>query len=239
MPKRFNGCIFELQTKIFCNHCTTSQDGNIFQHSLATVTKTWCFNSHYIKGTTNLVKNQCWQSFTIHIICNDQERTVGFQNTFQQWQNLLNVRNFLVCNQDIRVVQISHHFFTICHHVLRQVATVKLHSFYDIQLCFHTLGLFDSDNAIVANFFHSFRDVFTDFFATRRNGSNLSNRFLVRNWNRSFFQSADSSRNCCFNSAADTDWVGTRSHVFNPFADDSLGQYSSSRCSVSSDIVGL
>ena len=187
LSKCFNGRILEFQSEIFCNDCSTCQDGNIFQHSLTTITKAWCFNSYNVESPTNLVKNKCWQSFAIYIICNDQKRTVGFQDAFQQWQNFLNVRNFLVCNQNIRVVQISHHFFTVCYHVLRQVATVKLHSFYNIQLSFHPFGLFDSDNPVVANFFHSFRDVFTDFLATRRNGSNLSNRFFVRNWNSSFF----------------------------------------------------
>ncbi len=59
------------------------QDGNVFQHSLAAVTETPGFNCHYIERTTNLVKNQCWQSFTIHIICNNQERTVVFKMFLQ------------------------------------------------------------------------------------------------------------------------------------------------------------
>ncbi len=61
--------------------CSTCQDGNIFQRG-ATITKAWCFDSYNVESPTNLVKNKRWQSFAIYIICNDQKRTVGFQDAF-------------------------------------------------------------------------------------------------------------------------------------------------------------
>ncbi len=102
-------------------------------------------NCHYIEGTTNLLRTITVKLHPSIIICNNQERRL-VSKMFQIMAEISECCNFLVCNQDKALSRIRHHFFTIRHHILRQVATVKLHSFYDIQPYRIPLDFFDSDN---------------------------------------------------------------------------------------------
>ena len=68
---------------------------------------------------------------------------------------LLNVGYLLIGNEDIGVVEYCFHLVGISYHICGGIAPVKLHTFHDIQLCLHGLGLFNGDYAVVADLFHS------------------------------------------------------------------------------------
>jgi crossover junction endodeoxyribonuclease RuvC len=48
-----------------------------------------------------------------------------------------------------------YHFLGIGDKIRRQVTAVKLHTFYNIQFGFQTFGIFNRNNAFIADFFHS------------------------------------------------------------------------------------
>jgi hypothetical protein len=55
------------------------------------------------------------------------------------------------------------HLFRVGDEVGRQIATVELHAFDDIEFEFEALGFFDGDHAFLADLFHRFGDLVTDF----------------------------------------------------------------------------
>ena len=231
--------ILEFQTKIFCDDCSACQNGDIFQHRLATVTKAWRLHCYDIECSTDFVENQGRQGLTIHIIRNDEKRSIRLENFFQKRKNVLDVGNLFICNENEWIFQIRHHFFIVCYHILGEVAAIKLHPFYHFQLCFHTAGFFDGNDTIFTHALHGFRNVVSYFFRTGRYGRYLGDSFLIGNGLGDGLQFFHCCCDCLFNPAANTDRVGSGSHIFQAFANDGLGQNSCGGRSVSCDVIGF
>ena len=98
------------------------------------------------------------QRFAFNVFSNDHQRTTSLGNGFQNRQQLADVGDFLVDQQDVRVVQISGHGFRLVDEIGRQVAAVKLHAFNNRQLVFQTGTFFNGDNAFFTNAVHGFGD---------------------------------------------------------------------------------
>ncbi len=81
---------------------------------------------------------------------------------FQKREQILNVGNFLVGYQDIRLVIDDFHFGGVRHHISGDVAAVELHAFDDLEFRAHGLGFFDGDHAVVGNGFHGIGDFHAD-----------------------------------------------------------------------------
>src|SRR5699024_2115363 len=61
------GGVFQGQANFFGNDLATGQDGDVVEHSLATVTEAWSLDGNRLEGATNLVDNQGCQGFALNI----------------------------------------------------------------------------------------------------------------------------------------------------------------------------
>ncbi len=66
----------------------------------------------------------------------------------------MKARDFLVADEDARILELSDHFLRVGDEVGRQVAAVELHSFDHVERRFGPFGLLDCDDAFLAYFFH-------------------------------------------------------------------------------------
>ena len=89
------------------------------------------------------------------IFCNDKKSSTRLNHLFKEWKDILDIRNLLVCNKDVWFVKNCFHLIHICTHICRKVTTVELHTFYEVEFCFHSSRFFNCDNTICSNFFHS------------------------------------------------------------------------------------
>src|SRR5690606_8441063 len=172
----FDRGFFQRHTGFFRNHGTASQDGDVFQHGFATVAETRCFNGSGFQDAADVVHNQRCQGFAFNVFCDDQQRTARFGHLFQDRQQITDVADFLVENQNIWIFQGRNLFVLVVDEVRRQVATVKLHTFNDVQLVVQRFAVFNSDHAFFAYFVHGIgNDVADRAVAVGRDGTNLGN----------------------------------------------------------------
>src|SRR3546814_2930698 len=68
----------------------------------------------------------------------------------------------LLVDQDIRILKLDRHLFRVGDEIRRQIAAIELHAFDDIKLEFETLGLFDGDDAFLADLLHRLGDLLAD-----------------------------------------------------------------------------
>src|SRR5690606_2985430 len=114
------------------------------------------------------------QCFTVYILSNDQQRSARLSHWLQHRKQFLHGRDLFVVDQDIRIIQFCFHFFGVGGEVWRQVASVKLHTFYSFHFGFCSFGFFHSDHTVFAYFFHRISDHVTDLFVVvGRDGTNL------------------------------------------------------------------
>ena len=49
--------VLQLNSKIFADHCSTGQNGNVAEHGFATIAEAWCFHSTNVQRATKFINN--------------------------------------------------------------------------------------------------------------------------------------------------------------------------------------
>ena len=179
MAQHIQSGILQLIAKLGADYGTAGKNSNILQHSLSSVAVAGSLYSHYIESTAQLIYDQCGQSLSFHILGNDQQLSAGLNHLLQQRQNLLNIGNLFVRNQNAGVIENRFHLVHIRCHICRDITSVKLHTFYQIQLGLHGLRLFDGDNTVTADFFHCVRNQLSYFVIPCGNSGHSRNMLLA------------------------------------------------------------
>jgi hypothetical protein len=73
------------------------------QHSFAAVAEARRFYGYSSEGTAQFVYYQGSQRFAFDVFCDDQERFAALYHLLQHRQDLLDVGDFLVGDQDVRI----------------------------------------------------------------------------------------------------------------------------------------
>src|SRR5690606_18269917 len=141
---------------------------------LAAIAEARSLDSSNLEAATQTVDDEGRESLTFDVFGNDQQRTLGLNDAFEDRQDSLQVRELLFVQQDHRVLEDGGHLFCIGHEVRRQVAAVELHAFNDIEFGLGGLGFFDGDDTLVADLLHGFGDHLADGrFAVGRDRADL------------------------------------------------------------------
>ncbi len=234
----FQGCFFQLHTDLFRDYGTAGQDSDILQHGFTTIAEARCFHRSNFNDTAHGVHYQGRQRFAFNVFSNDQQRFTRFSNGFQHRQHFADVGDFFVSQQDERAFQFDRTRFRLVDEVRGEVATVKLHTFYHVQLILQTGAFFNGDHALFAHFFHRLRDQGTHgFVGVSRDGAYLSNSTGVRARYGEGFQLFNGGNNGFIDTAFQIHRVHARSNGFQAFSNDGLSQYGCSGGTVARSVV--
>ena len=232
--------IFELGARVFGNQHTASEDSDVFEHGLATVTEARGLDGGDLQGATHLVHNERCESFAIDVFGDDEERLALLCHVFEHREQILHGRNLLVVQQDERIFESDFHAVRVRHEVRREVATVELHAFDNVEDGFCSLGFFDGDDAIVADLFHSVGEEFANFgVVVGRNRCDLGNVFLAVDLHGHLADFLDDGVNRSIHAALDVHRVCTGSDVLQAFTSDSLSENGCSRGAVTGSVARL
>ena len=128
--------IFQIKTDFFRNHSTASEDGDILKHGFATISKTGRLTCSHFNDATHVVNDQCCERLAFDIFSDDNERTRCLGNLLKNREKLSNIGDLLVHQQYEGIFHFGRHVVLIVDEVRREVASVKLHAFNDVQFVF-------------------------------------------------------------------------------------------------------
>src|SRR3546814_4233514 len=135
-----------------------------------------CSSDLCLQDAADVVHNQRGQGFAFDAFGNDQQRTAGLGNLFQDRQQIADVADFLVENQYIRIFKHRNLLVGVVDEVGRQVAAVELHAFDDVQFVFQRFAVLNGNNAFLADLVHGVGDDFANrCVAVGGNGTDLGN----------------------------------------------------------------
>jgi hypothetical protein len=127
-----------------------------------------------LQRAAQLVDDERRQRFTFDVFRDDQQRTAEARDLLEDRQQVLHRADLLLVDQDDGVLEHHFHALRIRHEVGRQVAAVELHAFDDVERRFERAGLFNGDDAVLADLFHRFRDDLADgLVGVGRDGADL------------------------------------------------------------------
>ncbi len=239
--QHIEGSLLQLQALLLRDNDTTSQYGDILQHSLATVSEARSLHCANLQATTQTVNYQCSQSLRIYILSDNEQWTTTLGSWLQDRQELLQVRNLLVVEKDIWIIHHALHLVGIGHEVTAQVTTVELHTLYHTDVSVAALALLDGDDTILRNLAHSVSQELTNLsVVVGRNSGNLLNLVIVviHLLSMSLDVLHDSSHSLV-DTTLQVHWVGTCGNVLQALVYDSLSQDSSGSCTITCVIASL
>ncbi|MNZ48629.1 hypothetical protein D3C78_663770 [compost metagenome] len=234
------GSGLQAQADFFGDHGTAGQDSDVLQHGLAAVAEARCLDRSNLDDAAHVVDHQGSQRFAFNVFSDDQQRTTGLGNGFQNWQQFADVGDLLVNQQQQRAIQLGDHGVWLVDEVRGQVATVELHAFHDRQFVFQARAFFNGDHAFFTDFFHGFGDDVTDgVVGVGRDGTYLSDGLGVGAWLGQGLQLFDDGDGGLVDTALEVHRVHAGSNGFQAFANDGLSQNGCSSGAVTRFVVGL
>ena len=143
-------------------------------------------------------------------------------------------------DQDIGVIQFDEHLFRVGDEVGRQITTVELHAFDNVELEFEALGFLDGDYAFLADLFHGFGNLFANFtVAIGRNDANLSDFLSAGNRSRTGLEVLDNLGDGEIDAALQVHRVHAGRDRLHALTHDRLGEHGGGGGAVAGDVVGL
>ncbi len=102
--KLIQGGLLQIESQLLADHLAACQDSDILKHFLSSVTVTRRLYRYYVKGSAKLVDHQSAKSLALNILGNDQQSGTCLNHLLKKGKDLLNIRNLLICDQDVWVV---------------------------------------------------------------------------------------------------------------------------------------
>ena len=175
-----NGGRLELAAEFLGDHRAAGQDSDILQHGFAAIAKARGFNGQHIEHAAQFVQYESGEGFAIDIFSDDNEFTLANLDEFlQQRDDVLGSGDLLLIDQNISIGDDGFHLVGIGDEVSRKVAAIELHAFDKFGLIGHGLGLFDGNDAVLADLVHYVCDQFADMGFRGRVGGDGGDLFLA------------------------------------------------------------
>src|ERR1700736_3867229 len=179
-PEHGERDVLELDAEVFRDRLAAGQDRDVLQHGLAAIAEARSLDGGNLQPTTQTVDDQGGQSLAFDVFRDNHKRLAALHHRFEQRQQFVQRGELLLVDQDVGIFHFNAHFVGVGDEVGRDIAAVKLHAFDDLEFGLERLGLFNGDDALVADLLHGVSEELADFGVTiGGDGADLGD-FLVR-----------------------------------------------------------
>ena len=231
--------VFELQAHFLADDLTTGQHRDVLEHGLAAVSEARSLHGNRLEDATDLVHHEGGKGFALHVLGDDEHLLARLDDLVHHREEVLDRGDLRVDDQDVGVFEDRFLTLGVSHHVAREVALVKAHSFGELQGGAEGVGLFNSHHTFLTDLVNGFGDQVTDGRVSSRNRRGRGNFFLGLDLFCSTQQAVRDGVDGLLNSALQSNWVGTSCDVAQTFANHRLGENHRRGCPVTGDIVSL
>ena len=152
----------ELDAEVLGDRPAAGEDRDVLEHRLAAIAEAGRLDRRGLQRAAQLVDDQRGERLALDVLRDDQQRPTEARHLLEHRQQVLHRRDLLLVNQDDRVLEHDFHALGVGHEVGREIPAVELHTFDDVERGLERLGLFDRDDAVLADLVHRFSDDLAD-----------------------------------------------------------------------------
>src|SRR5690606_15612043 len=172
--------LLERQADLLGDHLAAGQDRDVLQHRLAAVAEARRLDGRDLHDAADVVHDQRRERLALDVLSDDQQRAARLRDRLEQRQEIPDVRDLLVVNQDVRVLELGRLALLIVDEVRREVAAVELHTLDDLELVLEARAFLDRDHAFLADLAHRLGDDAADLLVrVRRDRADLRDGLVV------------------------------------------------------------
>ena len=170
--------VLELDAEVLGDQRARGEDRDVLEHRLAAIAEARRLDRRDLEAAAQLVDDQGRQRLAVDVLGDDQERLAGLHDRLEDRQHRLQRRQLLLVDEDVGVLELGDHLLGVGDEIGREIAAVELHALDDVELGLGGLGLFDRDDALVADLLHRLGDHLADrLVAVRGDGADLGDLF--------------------------------------------------------------
>src|SRR6185437_7847330 len=165
---------FELDSEVFGDGLAAGEGGNVAEHGLAAVTEAGSLDGSHVECTAQLVDDEGGEGFAFDVFRDDEEGLTAAGDLLKERQEVLHGADLLFVDQDVGIVEHDFKTLGVGDEVGAEVAAIELHAVDGLKAGVHGLGLFDGDNAVLADDLDGVGNDVADFLvAVGGNGADL------------------------------------------------------------------
>ena len=175
--------VLQLNSKIFADHGSTSQNGNVAKHGFAAITEARGLNSTNVQRASKLINNQQRQRFGVNIFGDDQQWNARLANLFKDRNQRGNIADLLLEDQNLCVFHVTRHGVRTADEVRRNVSLVELHPVNVLNCCLSSLAFFNRDHAVLTDTLKRLSQQFADnMIVVSTNRTDVGDLFSLRDF---------------------------------------------------------
>src|SRR5438128_1334640 len=80
---------------------------------VATIAEARRLHRAHLQRAAQFVHDEGRERFAFHVLSNDEERPAGFRDFLEQREHILQARDFLLVNEDVRIFEYRFHVFRV------------------------------------------------------------------------------------------------------------------------------
>ena len=232
--------VLELDAEVFGDDLAAGEDGDVLEHGLAAIAEARRLHRRDLEAAAELVDDERGKRLALDVLGDDQQRLAGLHDRLEDRQHRLQVRELLLVEEDVRVLELGDHLLGVGDEVGREVAAVELHALDDLELELERLRFLDRDHALVADLLHRLGDLLADhLLAVGGDRADLGDLFRGLDLLGAALEVGDRLGDGQVDAALEVHRVHAGGDRLGAFPDDRLGEHGGGGGAVAGDVVGL
>src|SRR6185312_1758070 len=232
--------VLELEAELLGDHRAVGQDRDVLEHRLAAVAEARRLDGDGLEDPADVVDDQRRERLAVDVLGDDEQRLAGLRHLLEHGQEVADVRDLLVVEQDVRILEDRGLLLGIVDEVRRDVAAVELHALDEVELVLEALAVLDGDHAFLADLVHRLGDRLADrLVGVGRDRADLRNLLRRRAGLADLLELLDDRDHGLVDAALQVHRVHARGDVLHAFDDDRLREHGGRRRAVTGDVRRL
>src|SRR5579863_228305 len=154
--------VLELDAEILGDHLAAGEDRDVLEHRLAAIAEAGRLDRRDLEAAAQLVDDQRRQSLALDVLGDDDQRLAALHHRLENREHRLQRGELLLVDENIGLVELGDHLLGVGDEIGAEIAAIELHALDDVELGLGGLGLFDGDDALVADLLHRLGDHVAD-----------------------------------------------------------------------------
>ena len=216
------------------------EDANVVQDGLAAVAVGRGLDGADVDRAAHFVDDQGGEHVAVHVLGHEQHVALPrLHDLLQQRQHVLGATEFVVGDEDERVVQLAGHRSLVGHEIGRDIAAVKLHAVHEVELQRVGSPLFHRHRTVLANPVQRRGDLLADGRVAGRDRGHPLHLLGLADFAALLVQRSLSGRHRLFHALLDDHRVQLGGNRAQSVLDHALGQHRGGGGAVASHVVGF
>src|SRR4029079_18345117 len=149
--EQVEGGVLELETDLLGDDLATREDRDVLQLSLAAVAEAGSLDGGRLEDAADLVEHESRKRLALDVLGDDDELLAVLDHLVDDGQKVLDVRDLLVRDQDVRVLEDGLLALGVGDEVGVDEALGEPHALGELELGTERLRLLDGDDALLAD----------------------------------------------------------------------------------------